>query len=376
MKRSLYLSAILIILLISSVADAAAKKKNNDFKLVKKSSVSNNKPETNDTEYYFGTRFEMHYFTVTEDSEEEWGDNDFKDRKYRMEYKFEPVYLASFEGYIKWDLITLSAEYSTNRFLPDNGSVKYNDTTSTGLSDNKMASEMIYLGLELLDFETSLKTVQFDFGTATVLDAGTDKPVETGNIKLTINEASVRYNIPFLIKTKMQVFDDIRDYYLKFFVGYKYREYSLPRIIYYLQDSDPDDNREEFHVIAETSPQQVMTKTHLVGIGIDNIHLSTFLIEPIYNFALYFGAGKTDLYFSSIDKKVDPMMYSLNGVANLGLSLRSKTDDYIFSITLYYQYEAINYWGEEESSGKISGKYELGSTDKMHSLYLKANCLF
>jgi len=329
---------------------------------------------------YAKSNGEFYKFSASADDEKgdtDSGSWDYEGRKYKMKYEISPVYMVALSGFVKWDFLQFNGQYSTDRVIKKGGTIDYDSDISSNLEKSKIPSEIIMLGIDVFNIKTFARTVNFNYGTSEVIDVATKKTVDKGNLDLSIKEFSARYDfVAFPISIKMFETDKHKTTFVSsYFVGYKYMEYSLPRIVYYMEDKNPDAEIDDYVYVSETKPQQMTMGTHMFGVGLgESVHNSKNWIEPIMGGAFYVGATNKNLNFDSINKKVSPRFYCVNLNGKYGLSIKIFKTDFVSSLRFYYDGNLVFYSASSDTSfatnkSKKDGgtkSYDFGSTDVYH----------
>lgn len=383
MKTLFYLIAITVTLM--TFVTAAAETgfyKNKDIE-------GNQTVKEGDFLIYANTAAEVYFFHVIDMGNENGGEDDsgnvttynLTGRKYKMEYSFKPVYMASAEGFIRWKFLQFDGLYKSNRFQK-NGSIEYDNTDAVSqLPKGELVSEVLKVGIKFFDLETSYRSVQFDFGTASVVDVDNDEVVDKGKIKLNIKEFNTKYRIPGVFKRQ--------DYSL--LICYNYLSYSLPRIVYLYEDTNPSEDDDEWVYTGETIPQTLDLNSHLVGLGLSLGERKS--LDGFFSAELYVGAGKSkmDFYENGSDENElvtkNKMVYTSKVNTAMGISWKLPPDSFVTgAIRLTYEinlmgYSGINGFtnaeeGEDEDSDTGRTDYGFNSFDILQGIFLSANAYF
>lgn len=258
-------------------------------------------------------------------------DYDFRGRKFKLDYRVEPIVLASARLDIVLDYIrmpgaaNLGFGYATDRVFKRGGNIE-NSPLVEQLGIDGVASDVIDAGLGLLGIRTSARIATFTNGTVSQVQAtNVRSAVATAPLQVKLTQIDVGYDILWLMKD-----DQIRAYMEELVIGGRYYQYTLPRIVYELQDTGLN-GQEKFTYARETPPQPVtsqfwmLTATGRFGVG------EAPRWSPFLDIGIAGGLGPTKFYFLQNDVQPDvprnrdnasEVAVGLNGNSKLGLRLR------------------------------------------------------
>lgn len=333
-----------------------------------------------DLEIYLGASGETYFFNTIgdqqrmESEDEDDGSTlsmDYSGRKYKMKYKFEPVYLVSIDGYLRWNFLYLDGVYKTDRIIKGGGEISHEDDALSKFTDNKRYSEVIRVGIGIFGLQTSYRSVDFNFGQASVVNVATDDVVSTSSINLKIEESEIMYK-----------FGRARH----IFAGYKYMTYALPRIAYMLEDTNGSEKHDEYVYVKETKPQMITSKYHLFGAGIDPVTISSQTgLGLVMGGSMYMGGGRAELEFESEDPEIpdetrNRFMFVFVPKFQAGLAYRL-TDSFVeSSVKIIYEGTFMLIARDESSreSGEDLGRkqYDFNASDYFHGLSLAVDVKF
>lgn len=280
----------------------------------------------------------------------------YANRQKIIKYTFEPVVMTRFELSGNYHFLYFNTHYKTDRIYHRGGSIESGPEVAAKLSKNETVSEIIKLGLGFFGIETSFRAVQFDFGRLDVLNAATNAPLDSGNLKLNILEADLRYNFNFIKNPD-------KSNLLRFFINYKYLDYALPRIIYEFQDKDGSTSVDNYEINRESEPQVVRTKSHILGFGIENPGLELNKNWQIpFEFGMHLGGGEADFVIGGERKNPAIINYIFKVKAGLAFHLPESSHHWKFHIL----YELNTIFSILPDSGSLS---KIFTTDKSTNDY-------
>ena len=222
---------------------------------------------------------------------------DFRGRKYKLDYRVRPIVLASARLDIVLDYIRLPGAanlgfgYSTDRVYRSGGKIEQSSLVDQ-LGIDGVASDVIDAGLGLLGIKSSVRVATFTGGSVHKVDAtNVTNTVDSAPLQLKYTQVDVGYDLLWVIND-----DQTRAYVEQLIVGGRYYRYTLPRIVYELQDTGTNGNQ-HFTFARETPPQPItsefwmLTANARFGVG-EAPRWSPFLDLDIAG-----GVGPTKFFF-------------------------------------------------------------------------------
>jgi hypothetical protein len=248
--------------------------------------------------------------TETEDSDGNTTVKDLTGRTRRLEYGVQPIYMLGAELNAGFDWIkipnagSLKAGFSTDRVFSRGGNVSESNSLGEQLGLEGVASDIFDFGLGLLGVRTNVKIATFNFGTVTELEVdpitgdtgGTaedaDGDDKVADFALKYTQIDVGYDIAFLVS------EWARKWYVEeIWLGYRYFDYRLPRILYELDGPAGEDR-----FFVRQSPSQFMnSRYHMGGFRFRMGPSGSPFFHPYGDLGLYFGWGPTSYYFCDED---------------------------------------------------------------------------
>ena len=332
-----------------------------------------NEPEdkSGSIDLYIKSSFELYHFTVLDDEKNKKSNHDYTGRINKMDYSFHPVYMASFDIYAAWSIFQLEGTYKTNRMIKGGGSIEKGSDAVSTITDDSDVSEVLGLGIQIFNLHTSFRTVHFNFGKADVVDVSTSNTVESQDLVLKVNEADIRYRSNFFTSETNKVW-----FRSRFFAGYRYMQYSLPRIVYTFRDAEDSDQTDMDYVyIDETDPQQIPFKLHMAGYGFE-----TTVYEPGSNLqfmnelAFFFGAGNTEFKTRNNGESKDRFVSSVQFRLKPGLSYKLSKGMIRSSFKIEYEFNLLI--PNPVSFSKSDNSYSFGQADLYHGIFAGFDLLF
>jgi hypothetical protein len=184
---------------------------------------------------------------------------DFRGRKFKLDYRVDPIVLASARLDVILDWIRLPGAanlgfgYSTDRVFKHGGSVESSSLVDQ-LGVKGVASDVIDAALGVLGVRSSVKIATFTTGKVNQVQAtNVSNTVASAPMQLKLTQVDVGYDILWLLND-----DKIRAYTEEIVVGGRYYRYTLPRIVYELVDTGTrTTGQEKFTFNRETPPQPI-----------------------------------------------------------------------------------------------------------------------
>jgi hypothetical protein len=306
----------------------------------------------------------------------------FKGRKKKMDYSISPVYLACVKAYLTWSFLSFDSAYKTDRVWKGGGTIEKGDEAIEKLSSNKTVSEILKIGVGVFGFNTSFRIVNFNFGEARVFrandDVYSDKPLYSAPLTLDITEVDLRYDFGYrkakgkIKKRKgglryVKTAKETKKWYQPF-VGYKYLNYQLPRILYKMEDRNGDPEKDDWFYLNESEPQLLKTELHMIGAGFEDLrHREKKRLKFVYSTALYFGAGGTSFNFKGKSSdETEPLLGILFNFQP-GISIKISEGFLDTNLRLMYDMNAMYYMIPEGGSLVSSSDSENDLGTKMYT---------
>ena len=274
---------------------------------------------------------EMFIYSSIGTGDRNGNDYDFRGRKYKLDYRVKPIVLASARMDIVLDWIrmpgaaNLGFGYSTDRVYKSGGNIETSSLVDE-LGIKGVASDVIDAGLGILGIRSSVRIATFTGGSVHKVDAtNVTNTVASAPLQLKVTQVDVGYDLLWLLQS-----DAMRAYMEELVVGGRYYRYSLPRIVYELQDTGSNGNQ-HFTFARETPPQPITSEFWMLsangrfGVG-DAPRWSPYL-----DLGFAGGVGPTKFFFLQDPNLADSpqnrdnakeVAVGLNGGGALGLRWR------------------------------------------------------
>jgi len=239
----------------------------------------------------------------TQDSEGNTSIKDLTGRTRRLEYQVAPIYMlgvrlnAGFDWIKLPNAATLKAGFSTDRVFSRGGTIE-SGSLGDQLGLKGVASDIFDFGLGVLGVDTNVKIATFNFGTVRELavdpatgDTTGEVPGREADFALKYTQIDVGYDMTFLVS------EWARKWYVEeLWLGYRYFDYRLPRVLYELEG--PQDNLS----FVRQSPTQFMTnRYHMGGVKLRMGPSGSPFFHPYGDLGFFFGWGPTSYYFCDND---------------------------------------------------------------------------
>jgi hypothetical protein len=256
---------------------------------------------------------------------------DFRGRRFKLDYRVRPIILASARLDIVLDWIrmpgaaNLGFGYSTDRVYKSGGNIETSSLVDQ-LGIDGVASDVIDAGLGILGIRSSVRVATFTGGSVHKVEAtNIANSVATAPLQLKFTQIDVGYDLLWLMQS-----DSIRAYMEELVLGGRYYRYTLPRIVYELQDTGTGGN-EKFTFARETPPQPITSEFWMLtaqgrfGVG------EAPRWSPFLDLGIAGGVGPTKFFFLQDPNLADTpqnrdnakeVAVGLNGGGALGLRLR------------------------------------------------------
>jgi hypothetical protein len=266
---------------------------------------------------------------------------DYRGRQYKLDYKINPIYFASARMDLTLDWIQLPGVanlgfgYSTDRVWKGGGSIS-NTSLENQLGITGPASDVLDAALGLLGVQSSVRVATFTTGTLNQVQAtNVNNVVSSAPLQLKQTQVDVGYDILWALQDP-----SLHASMEQLIVGGRYLEYTLPRILYELQDTSRVAGEQHFSFIdpqtgqqvgRESPPQPVTSGFYMLGATGRFGQGEAPRWSPYLDVGIYGGAGPTSFYFlkdptqpNTLANRDDitSVAFAFDGHAGLGLRWR------------------------------------------------------
>lgn len=305
---------------------------------------------------------------------------DYRGRQYKLDYRIQPIILAgaSLDIVLDWirmpGVANLGFGYHTDRVFKSGGTVENTGFTQQ-LGIDGIASDVIDAALGVLGVRTSAKVATFTAGELRQVRAtDVNNVVATAPLQLKYTQIDAGYDVLWLLEE-----GSLRAYMEELVVGGRYMNYTLPRIVYELQDTSTTAGVEKYTFFRETPVQNVTSKFYMAtvsgrfGVG-DAPRFSPFLDLQVAG-----GGGPIAYYFLNDPSrpdtdqnrdKVAEAAFVINASAGAGLRWRLLPRGWRLRMDLraYYRADMIyTIFNHTRTVNDRATRADIGSIDFFHS---------
>jgi hypothetical protein len=274
-------------------------------------------------------------FSSIGEADRQGKDEDFRGRKFKLDYRVDPIILAQARLDVVLDWIRLPGAanvgfgYSTDRVWKSGGEIKQSSLTQQ-LGITGIASDVIDAGLGLLGVQTSVTVANFTAGNVHEVQAtNINNVIASAPLKLKMTQIDVGYDLLWIIEN-----EQIKAYTENIIVGARYYQYTLPRIVYELEDTGTGTTasgaqKAQYTFERESPAQPVESKFYMIAGSVRFGQGEAPRWSPYLDLGFATGAGPVNFYFT--DDPTQPnhphdnareVAFGLNGVGALGLRWR------------------------------------------------------
>lgn len=216
---------------------------------------------------------------------------DYSGRQTELKYHIQPIVLASFRLTTKVDLphwieaLGLNLGYATNRIYKSGGTIE-DGSFASALGVKNAFSDALDAALSVAGVHASARYAHFTHGTVDDILVADGSTIASAPLTLDMTQADLSYD---LAPRNGQLVHQLS-------VGFRYFDYSLPRILYQLDNSTPGGSQANYVYTLETPPQRMRTRYYM---GAVTAHINrTFLgqLTPYLNLDFAAGYGPTHYY--------------------------------------------------------------------------------
>ena len=232
---------------------------------------------------------------------------DYRGRQYKLDYRIEPIVLASGRLDLTLDWIRmpgvarLGFGYSTDRVFRSGGSIE-NTSLVKQLGIEGPASDIIDAAIDLLGVRSSVRVAKWTAGSLHQVNA-TDvtREVASAPLQLQQTQLDLGYDILWALNdAKLKSFTE------EIVVGGRYLNYTLPRVVYELRDVSTKAGETHFAFVdpatgatvgRESPAQPVTSQFYMLGATARFGQGEAPRWSPFLDLGIYGGAGPTAFYF-------------------------------------------------------------------------------
>jgi hypothetical protein len=196
----------------------------------------------------------------------------------------------------------------------------------------------------------------------------------TAPMQLKYTQADVGYDLLWLVSD-----DSIRAYTEEFVVGGRYVNYTLPRIVYELQDTSTIAGQQHFTYFRETPVENVSSQFWMAALSARFGQGDAPRFSPFLDLYLAGGAGPTKFYFLKDNTAADvesnrindrDLAWAVNAGAGAGLRIRLLPRGFRVRADLRIQYHADLIYSKVNETNTNAGRAlsaDFGSFDIFHA---------
>lgn len=223
---------------------------------------------------------------------------DYTGRRYKVDYRIQPIILASarLDFTLDWirlpGVAQLGIGYSTDRVYKSGGDIEY-----TGLAQQLgikgAASDVFDIGMGLLGIRTGVKIARFTGGQVRLLNASdVSQVVDSAPLQLTMSQAEAGYDLLWALGD-----ESLKAWCEELVFGIRYFQYTLPRILYELRNTSADPNHKTFVYNRESPLQPVESRYYMAGLSARFGQGEAPRFSPYADLAIFGGAGPSSFYY-------------------------------------------------------------------------------
>jgi hypothetical protein len=229
---------------------------------------------------------------------------DYTGRTHKLEYTVQPIVMANARLDVTLDWIqlpgaaSLGFAYTTDRAWKSGGSIE-TTSLSKALGIKGVYSDALEFGLGFLGVRSGAKFAHFTTGEAREVDVASGAVMNRAPLRLDYMQIDVGYDILFALAD-----EKIKAWTEELVVGFRYLKYTLPRIIYQLQDTATADQaangEQHFTFAGESDVQNVDARYYMLGFDARIGQGEAPRFSPFLDVSLRGGAGPASFY--TVDK--------------------------------------------------------------------------
>jgi hypothetical protein len=307
---------------------------------------------------------------------------DYRGRRYKLDYRIEPIVLANGRLDITLDWIrmpgvaNLGFGYSTDRVYRSGGSIESNSLVKQ-LGIDGPASDVLDAALGVLGVKSSVRIASWTAGELRQVEAtNVSNAVAVAPLQLKQTQIDLGYDVAFLI-------EDARTKAIleELVLGGRYLEYTLPRIVYELPNVSTDPSIKDYQFFPfgrETPPQPVRSRYFMAGFTARLGQGEAPRFSPFLDIGFYGGGGPTKFYFLQDPSRPDDetnrdevreAAFAFSGQGALGLRWRLLPRGSRLRLDLRALYGANVIYTKIARTGLVGGREvttDFGALDVFH----------
>ncbi len=244
----------------------------------------------------------LFYSPLIDDEQRSSGGNtyDYSGRFTKLEYEVEPIVLASARlslefDWARWtDAVGLDLNYATNRIYKSGGDLG-NGSLARELGVDNSWSDALDAALRIAGVQASVRLAHFNHGVVRDRLVADDSLLAEAPLTFDLTQIEIGYD---LAPRHGPVLQRLR-------IGFRYFDYTLPRILYELLNSTPDADDAAYVYSRETPPQAIRTRYYMASLALRVEHAVSSTFTPYFDFDIAGGLGPTEYYFLLDDAEPD-----------------------------------------------------------------------
>ena len=220
------------------------------------------------------------------------GTFDYTGQLTKLQYKTEPIVLASAQLKLKVDwpnwaeALGINLGYATSRVYKSGGDIE-NGSFASELGIKSKFSDALDAALAIAGLKASVRIAHFTQGN--VHDILVADNSELAQAPFTFDLKQIDLNYDFLPKRGGAI--------QSFAMGFRYFDYTLPRILYEFTNSTPDADTAAYVYSRETPPQRMRTRYYMATLAARFEKPVTPHLTPYLMLDFGVGYGPTEYYF-------------------------------------------------------------------------------
>lgn len=236
------------------------------------------------------------FYSALADAEfsEDGGGNtyDYSGRQTRLEYDIEPIVLAAAQLALKldwphWaDAAKLDVGYATNRVYKSGGDLGTGSLASE-LGVKNSLSDALEAALAIAGVRTAVRLAHFNHGRVRDILIADGSTLAEAPLTFDLKQIDVGYDLASHGGSVVQTLS----------VGFRYFDYELPRVLYELENSTPDEETKAYVFSRETPAQAMRTRYYMAALTARVEKRVSPHWFPYASVDLAAGYGPTQFYF-------------------------------------------------------------------------------
>ncbi len=266
---------------------------------------------------------------------------DLTGRQSLLRYNVEPIILATIDLDVGFDFFNIpnflqfDFGYKTDRVYKSGGELMESTEVLGELGVSGLVSDVLSFGLALLGVNTRLRLATFTSGEVELVDVASNQVAERAPLQFSFTDIELSYDILWWFDwPKFRQFADT------FLIGFRYFNYTLPRIVYEYEDQNGAPDVDDYTYVRESPPQPVASEYFMLGAKVERGVKGSSSARLLANAGLYVGGGPSSYYLTTPNNRESKAGFAFVADALVGWAFPFTSSTSSFQLDFRVVYEA------------------------------------